>query len=292
MLFRSALSWQTLWLGPFLLDGILDGAGDMSQHLPVLLQEHRAFWENQASYLYADSASSSAEYLGAIAGAGFTRWSVSYNKWTQVLDRLAGELPAEQWSAEQTETWADGTGHRRQYAWIKHLPGENDQARTFATVRRKQEGELFWRYYYVACEAGDIQDPPAVFERHALKGAKEQGFSQVLSDLDLHHPPCLELIANQAFYAIAMLAFNVLMALKVLDLPDDAQGWRVRSIIRRLLTVPVTVSYHARYRTATVCVATGWLRWWRLFMDQWVPKRKPGRPAKEPGAGGSEPSAG
>lgn len=289
---NRALSWQTLWLGPFLLDGILDGAGDVSQHLPVLLQEHRAFWENQASYLYADSASSSAEYLGAIAGAGFTRWSVSYNKWTQVLDRLAGELPAEQWSAEQTETWTDGTGHRRQYAWIKHLPGENDQARTFATVRRKQEGELFWRYYYVACEAGDIQDPPAVFERHALKGAKEQGFSQVLSDLDLHHPPCLELIANQAFYAIAMLAFNVLMALKVLDLPDDAQGWRVRSIIRHLLTVPVTVSYHARYRTATVCVATGWLRWWRLFMDQWVPKRKPGRPAKEPGAGGSEPSAG
>ena len=81
-----------------------------------------------------------------------------------------------------------------------------------------------------------------------------------------------------------MLAFNVLMALKVLDLPDASQGWQVRTIIGHLLTVPVTVSYHARYRTATVCVPAGWLRWWRLFMDQFVPKRKPGRPAKDESA--------
>jgi hypothetical protein len=33
---NRALGWQTLWLGPWLLDGILDGAGDVSQHLPEL----------------------------------------------------------------------------------------------------------------------------------------------------------------------------------------------------------------------------------------------------------------
>ena len=54
----------------------------------------------------------------------------------------------------------------------------------------------------------------AVFERHHLKGAKEQGFSEVLSGLDLHHPPCTDLMANQAFYAIAMLAYNVLISLR------------------------------------------------------------------------------
>ena len=55
----------------------------------------------------------------------------------------------------------------------------------------------------------------AVFERHHLKGAKEQGFSEVLSGLDLHHPPCQDLIANQAFYALAMLAYNVLISSQV-----------------------------------------------------------------------------
>ena len=84
--------------------------------------------------------------------------------------------------------------------------------------------------------------PQAVFERHHLKGAKEQGFSEVLSGLDLHHPPCQDLIANQAFYAIGMLAHNVLISLRVLDLPDEAQSWRIHTIIRHLLTVPVSVS--------------------------------------------------
>lgn len=273
---HRALSWQTLWLGPWLLDGILDGAGDVSEHLPVLLAEHQHRWQGRASYLYADSGSSAGKYLNRIEEAQFTRWSVSYNKWTDKLDRLAAELPESQWSAlppaEQPQ---------EQYAWVKHQPGECQRAQKFATVRWKQDGDLLWRYAYRVCQAGDKDSPQAVFERHRLKGAKEQGFSEVLSGLDLHPPPCQELLANQAFYAIAMLAYNVLISLKLLDLPEEAQAWRIQTIIRHLLTVPVTVSTHARYEVARICIPAGWLRWWRLFVDQWVPKRKPGRPGKE-----------
>ena len=43
----------------------------------------------------------------------------------------------------------------------------------------------------------------------------------------------------------------------------------------------VLVSTHARYDVARICIPAGWLRWWRLFVDQWVPKRKPGRPVME-----------
>ncbi len=273
---NRALSWQTLWLGPWLLDGILDGAGDVSEHLPVLLAEHQHRWQGCASYLYADSGSSAGKYLNRIEEAQFTRWSVSYNKWTDKLDKLAAELPESQWSAlppaEQPQ---------EQYAWVKHQPGECQRPQKFAAVRWKKDGDLLWRYAYRVCQAGDKDSPQAVFERHRLKGAKEQGFSEVLSGLDLHHPPCTELLANQAFYAIAMLAYNVLISLKLLDLPEDAQGWRIQTIIRHLLTVPVTVSTHARYEVARICIPAGWLRWWRLFVDQWVPKRKPGRPVTE-----------
>jgi Transposase DDE domain group 1 len=273
---NRALGWQTLWYGPWLLDGILDGAGDVSEHLPVLLDEHQHRWQGRASYLYADSGSSAGKYLNRIERADFTRWSISYNKWTDKLDRLASQLPERQWSALPS---ADQP--QEQYAWVKHQPGECQQAQKFATVRWKQDGDLMWRYAYRVCQAGDQDSPQAVFERHRLKGAKEQGFSEVLSGLDLHHPPCKDLMANQAFYAIAMLAYNILTSLKVLDLPDDAQGWRIRTIIRYLLTVPVSVSTHARYDVARICIPAGWLRWWRLFVDQWVPKRKPGRPVTE-----------
>jgi hypothetical protein len=273
---QRALSWQTLWYGPWLLDGILDGAGDVSEHLPVLLREHQPRWQGQASYFYADSGSSAGKFLNRIRAGGFTRWSVSYNKWTDKLDRLAAELPESQWSAPLPAAQPPA-----QYTWVKHQPGECEQAQLFATVRWKNNGDLLWRYAYVACQPGEADRPQAVFERHRLKGAKEQGFSEVLSGLDLHHPPCKDLIANQAFYAIAMLAYNILTSLKVLDLPDDAQGWRIRTIIRYLLTVPVSVSTHARYDVARICIPADWLRWWRLFVEQWVPKRKPGRPVTE-----------
>jgi hypothetical protein len=273
---NRALSWQDLWYGPWLLDGILDGAGDVSEHLPVLLEEHQHRWQDRANYFYADSASSAGKYLNRIERAGFSRWSISYNKWTDKLDRLAAELPESQWSALPP---ADQP--QEQYTWVKHQPGECQHVQKFATVRWKQAGDLMWRYAYRVCQAEEKDTPQAVFERHRLKGAKEQAFSEVLTGLDLHHPPCKELIANQAFYAIAMLAYNVLTSFKILDLPDDAQSWRIRSLIRYLLTVPVSLRTHARYEMARICVPAGWLRWWRLFVDQWVPKRKPGRPAVE-----------
>jgi Transposase DDE domain group 1 len=273
---NRALGWQTLWLGPWLLDGILDGAGDVSEHLPILLDEHQHRWAGRPSYFYADSGSSAGKFLNRLERAQLSRWSVSYNKWTDKLDRLAADLPETQWSALPP---ADQP--QEQYAWVKHQPGECAQAQKFATVRWKKEGDLMWRYAYAVCQPGDKDSPQAVRERHRLKGAKEQGFSEVLSGLDLHHPPCSGLIANQAFYALAMLAYNVLVSLKVLDLPDEAQAWRIQTTIRHLLTVPVTVSRHARYAVARICIPTGWLRWWRLFVDQWVPKRKPGRPVLE-----------
>jgi hypothetical protein len=273
---QRALSWQTLWLGPWALDGILDGAGDVSEHLGALLEEHQHRWQGRPSYLYADSGSSAGKFLNRIERASFSRWSVSYNKWTDKLDRLAAQLPESQWSPLPPAGQA-----QEQYAWLKHQPGECAQAERFAAARWKEEGDLMWRYAYVVCKAADQDTVKAVFERHHLKGAKEQGFSDLLSGLDLHHPPCMDLVANQAFYALGMLAHNLLISLRVLDLPDEAQGWRVPTIIRHLLSVPVTVSTHARYTVARLCVPAGWMRWWRLFLAQWVPKRKVGRPVME-----------
>jgi hypothetical protein len=273
---NRALSWQTLWFGPWMLDGILDGAPDVSQHLGVLLDEHQHRWQGRANYFYADSGSSAGQFLNRIELGEFSRWSVSYNKWTDKLDRLAAELPESQWSALPPVDQP-----QEQYTWVKHQPGECAQVERFATVRWKNEGDLLWRYAYVACKAAEKDSPQAVFERHHLKGGKEQGFSDGLSGLDLHHPPCQDLIANQAFYALGMLAHNVLISLRVLDLPDEAQRWRLTTIIRHLLTVPVTVSTHARYTVAHICVPAGWMRWWRLFLDQWLPKPKAGRPVME-----------
>lgn len=271
-----ALSWQALWAGPFLLDQELGGFGTVSECQRALIDEHRALWVGSKSHFYADSGSSEGELLTHTAGAGFSRWSVSYNKWTGPLEWFAGERPDLAWGEP-----AERNGVTETYAWIKHTPEGMDEAQTFAACRWKRPDEMFWRYAFVACEKDATRTPRAVFERHRLKGACEQRFSEVLSDLDLHHPPCLSLIANRAFYALATLAYNILTALKVLDLDDEQQIWRVRTIIRHLLTVPASQITHANRRRLRICVPAGMLRWWRLFLEQYVPRRKRGESLDE-----------
>jgi len=266
-----ALSWQTLWAGPFLLDQELGGFGTVSECQKELIGEHRALWADTKSYFYADSGSSEGKLLTHTDESTFWRWSVSYNKWTGPLERFAAEKPDSAWGEP-----AERNGTTETYSWIKHTPEGMGQAQTFAACRWKKSDELFWRYAFVACEKDPTRTPRAVFERHRLKGACEQRFSEVLSDLDLHHPPCLSLIANRAYYALATLAYNILTALKVLDLDDDLQTWRVRTIIRHLLTVPATQITHANRRRLRICLPAGMLRWWRLFLERFVPRRKRG----------------
>lgn len=271
-----ALSWQTLWAGPFLLDQELGSFGEVAQCQKELLDAHRGLWEEGRSYFFADSGSSEGALLTHAASAGFSQWSVSYNKWTGPLERMAGGLPESAWGETRIRNDVEES-----YAWLTHMPEGMKEPQAFAACRWKAAGEMFWRYAFTACEPDATRTPREVFERHRLKGACEQRFSEVLSDLDLHHPPCLSLTANRAFYALATLAYNVLTALKVLDLEDEHQGWRARTIIRHLLTIPATVVSHANRRRLKICVPAGWLRWWRLFLSRFVPRRKRGEGTDE-----------
>jgi hypothetical protein len=263
-----ALSWQTLWLGPFLLEGQLGSPSDVSRALPSMLQRHQAFWKDRAGDFLADSASSSAEYLQAIDGAGFTHWSVSYNKWTSVPERTAAALPESAWSQAQAARWRNGQEVIEQHAGIRHTPAESQFTFPLAAARWKKEGEMFWRYAFVAhderrAEAG------AIMARHRLKGGKEQLFKEVLRGLDLHHPPCESLTANRMFYAIAALAYNLIKAVQILYLPDECQSWTVPTLLRQVVRLPAVLVQHARRMMARVEVAPSWLNWWQAWENRW-----------------------
>ena len=279
-----ALSWQTLWVGPMLADSVLgssteskeskssDQAGnDVSGCLLALLEQNHRLWDKAQSYLYADSASSAGKYLEGIAEY-FGAWSVSYNKWTEPLEPKVAELPEMAWSGVEKTRWRDGTEHQAQYAWFRHQPGGCQTPKLFAVVRHKaMEGELFWRYAFVTCQE-QTGSPQQAFEHHRLKGDKERAFSELLSDLDLHHPPCQDLKANRVFYALATLAYNALMALKLIHLPEGEQPKRVRTLIRHWLLVPVELKRHARQLKACLYLPAGWIAWWRGFLAQWLPQ--------------------
>jgi hypothetical protein len=263
-----ALSWQTLWFGPFLLEGQLGSPGDVSSALEPMLQRHRHFWQERESDFLADSGSSSAQYLQGIAGAGFTHWSVSYNKWTTVPERTAQALPENAWRAALKKTWRDGSEVTEQHAAIRHTPAESEFTFPLAVARWKKDDQMFWRYAFVAHEEGR-HDPEAIMARHRLKGGKEQLFKEVLRGLDLHHPPCEKLIANQMFYAIAALAYNLMKAVQLLCLPDQCQSWTVPTLLKQMVRLPAVLVRHARRLVARVEVAVSWLGWWRDWEARW-----------------------
>ena len=263
-----ALSWQTLWFGPFLLEGELGSPGEVSSALPGFLARHRKFWAERPSDFLADSASSSAGYLQTIDQAGFTHWSVSYNKWTSVPERAAAALPASAWSEESKTRWRDGTQVSEQHAGLRHTPEGSPFTFTLAVARWKKNDELFWRYGFVAHE-GRRHDAAAVMARHRLKGGKEQLFKEVLRGLDLHHPPCESLVANRMFYAIGALAYNLMKAVQLLCLPEECQSWTVPTLLRQMVRLPAMLVRHARRLVVRVEVAVSWLNWWQAWEKRW-----------------------
>lgn len=263
-----ALSWQTFWFGPFLLEGELGSPGDVSSALPAMLQRHRHFWKERPCDFLADSGSSSAQQLQGIAQAGFTHWSVSYNKWTTVPERTATALPENAWSAPSHAPWRNGVEVSEQRAGIRHTPEGSSFTFPLAAARWKKDGEMFWRYAFVAHDENRT-DPAAIMARHRLKGGKEQLFKEVLRGLDLHHPPCESLTANRMFYALAALAYNLMKAVQLLCLPDACQSWTVPTLLKQMVRLPAVLVNHARRLVARVEVAVSWLDWWRQWEARW-----------------------
>jgi len=273
-----ALSWQTFWWGPFLLDAHLDSPGDVSWALPPMLERHQGLWKERASDFLADSGSSAGVYLNAISQSGFTHWSVSYNKWIEPLERLAAAQPEGVWGPAQPAQWRDGSALVEQHCRVRYQPAGCQAPQTFAVVRFKGADEFFWNYRFVACD-GNRTDAAAIFARHRLKGDQENQIKEVLRGLDLHHPPCAELNANRMFYAIAALAYNLLIALKLLHLPDDCQSWQLKTLLRQVLLMPAKLVRHARVLIARVQVPAVWLCWWRNLMRRLWLEPQAGRPS-------------
>lgn len=259
-----ALSWQTLWVGPLLCDSHVGSPQDVSDQLLPMLERHRSLWQDKPAHFYADSGSSAGVYLNAIAAEGW-HYTVSYNKWTGPLERTAQELPALAWKEH------GGTHH----AFLRHQPEGRSAAQLFA-VSRRRDG-LFDHYGFIACD--DAQgDAARVGERHHLKGDKEQLFSEVLNGLDLHRPPCSALMANQIYYLIAALAYDLMVAIKLLDLNDDCQGWRIKTLMKKLVLLPGRMGRRSRQWVARVLVPGAWLNWWERWAQRVWPTNGPGRP--------------
>jgi hypothetical protein len=67
---------------------------------------------------------------------------------------------------------------------------------------------------------------------------------------------------------VAALAYNLLIALKLLHLPDERLRCKLKTLIREIMVLPGQFISHARRVTARIFVAPQWLDWWRIILQK------------------------
>ncbi|MGC8744825.1 MAG: hypothetical protein ACP5T0_13185 [Verrucomicrobiia bacterium] len=215
----------------------------------------------------ADSASSSGYYLGLIE-KHFTNWSVSCNRWNNPLQVLAENMPQWVWSKLKEIQLKNNKKAQVQYYWMRYQPHGCDKPQEFTLMRSRAEDELMWSYRFIVCdEQTGKTSAEMAFEQHNLMSDYERRSKELLNELDLHHPRCLSLAANRNFYAIVMLAYNVIQAFKYLYLSIAALGWGIHKLIRNWLLLPVRMVKHSRFLTICSYVSEQIGKWFKEFAN-------------------------
>jgi hypothetical protein len=272
-----------LWCGPFLVEVGIDSPDSNLGRRLNLLQRHRDLWKNRKSHFIAKSHAFHDLQIMDAARAGFVRWSMLGYMWRGLLSRnAAAHIPETEWKYTTVRL----PGLKESYAWLGQPLGGMAYPQVFAVSRRPAPAgeDSPYLYSFVAHGPGMSNTPAGVFaELRAFW--KEAGAPPPLPSLGIHHPPCRSVAGNNAYYALGALAYNAVMALKVLELPDACQSWKAESV-RRFLNVPGEVIKHANRHIFRLDIShADHLEWWENTTAKLLKPQKGGAGAGAGAAG-------
>lgn len=271
------LMWTTIFTGPLVAAQALANKGEGEQSLTrqllpqVMDQVVRPLGLDRKALLLADSLHGVGPTLDLIESEG-----LSYVVGAGALREAQRVLE----SRQECEWYDLGSNSKRGWSssavcvcWVQcpNWP----KKRLMVGRRITREGEMFPMVYGVITNlrpedvgaSGGKKFALKIWRLYDAKGGMELGYSELLSDLGLHHPPCQEHLRNAGFYAVATLAHTVGMALKLIAGRHDdparrkrvrekrngvpprvriRRGMRLWRLRRRLFAIPARVSRHAR----------------------------------------------
>jgi hypothetical protein len=229
--------------------------------------------------------------LGLFDGAYFERdvierlsaleWDfiVCANQYRGVLTRLAEAMPEVIWKAtgpDAARGWIES-----QVGCFTHMPEGWSQRVTIVARRWREEGELegLWHYSFLGTRIEPEALPKRLLRQHGYcsaiwmlygtKQGRENHYKTPLRDLGLHHPPSCRLGVNQAFYAVASVASNVVMVVRYAVVGGEDRGiawWRFRERYVRIAGYLVRSARRLTVRLSGVCVdALRQTLWQRAF---------------------------
>jgi len=278
----EGLVWSTVFAGPLVAAQRLaeDGEGEEScvrQMLAGVVEKLlRPLRLRGVALVLADSLHGDGPTLSEIERLGL-HYIVGANKLSATAKTLS-ERPESSW----LETGPDPSrGWSRSHVcvcWIQC--GDWQDKRTLVGRRWMREGEMIWNYSGVVT---DLEEPDvahvmqgrdldycqAIWHLYDMKMGMETNYQDLLSDLNLHHPPCQEIVRNAGFYAVATLAHTLARAVDLIGGQSAERGSRARKdggrrkrprprsmrlwrLRRRLFSLPGRVATHGRVLKITL----------------------------------------
>lgn len=128
--------------------------------------------------------------------------------------------------------------------------------------RLKSQLELFasYKYWIVGTNLPvEPYDTNAGLLFHQQRGEMERSIGELKHQYNLDHLPCGQYEANALYFAIGLLAYNLMQLVKVLTLPKEEQKKSIRTLRYRLLHLAGRVIHHARYTLLRIAAPLEWV---------------------------------
>ncbi len=183
---------------------------------------------------------------------------------TDVLNYLTREKLQYTISADQNATEMAEIHALPEAAW-KAVSGEaylvaetvhtfNGTAEAFRLVAKRtpvMQMDLFtgeWKYWLVATNiAGEEMDAAAIVKFHAARGEMERIIGELKAHFNLDHMPCGQFAANALYFAVGLLAYNVVQLMKQIGFGKETMTKSIRTMRYELMHLAGRVVTHARY---------------------------------------------
>jgi hypothetical protein len=196
-----------------------------------------------------DSAGYQAELMRVCvdAGADFT---ITARHDDAVMETIHA-IPAKGWSKYETDAWPN---RKCEIADTVHTFSTVDDLPAFRLIVirwPKEQAELFdqdpYEYHAVATSF-DNWSAGLVLQFHRTRQDASENVNKELSaGVGLSKLPCVEMMANAAYFQIALLAYTVFAAMKHLALPESWKTLTIKTVRFRLIRLAGVVARRSRY---------------------------------------------
>lgn len=164
------------------------------------------------------------------------------------------EIAEKKWATLYDEK---GDATDREYAEIIYTMQKTKNAfRVIIQRNRNQQLDLFedgkQRHYAIATNIND-SSAPEIISWHNKRGNSENYNKEAKNGVSLNYLPTSNFKANELWFLVGILAYNVFQAIKLLVLPETWSRKKIATIRWQLIQIPGKLVYHARQYKLKLC---------------------------------------